>query len=116
MTVTIRAIISLFLLFFAFSAFIIFAFMEWKIIRGIAKGMMQQEKVSLPGKKVHYVLISGVLTFIGLTSLYWASILYVGAPIQPICWLSFSIVPGLLMSMGTAIQLNSASFENQGQG
>ena len=72
---------------------------------------MRQEKVTLPGRKRHYVIAGGAIAFIGLSALYFAAIAYVGAPLQPTCWLPFVLLPTLFVGIGTSLQLRYATFE-----
>ena len=102
---------SLVLLAFSVLMFLAYAITQWRITTRISRGILRQETVTLPGKRVYYVVASGVSIFFGTTALYFAGVTYFGAPLQPVCWLLFALTPSLLFGSGTALSLRFATFE-----
>lgn len=98
------------------ATFLLCVYARWKLTNRIAKGIMQQERVVLPGRRSLYFLASITVTFVGISALYFAAITYVGAPIQLNCWLPAALIASLLVGAGTFAELRFATFEERDGG
>ena len=84
---------------------LLYIYLEWTITSNTAKGIMRQERVILPGKKLHYVIAAAMIGFFGITALYFALITYVGAAVQFGCWLGLGLIVSGIVAVGTYARL-----------
>jgi Sec-independent protein secretion pathway component TatC len=90
---------------------LLYLYLEWTITNNTAKGIMRQEKVILPGKKLHYVIAGAVIAFVGITAAYFALLTYLGADVQFGCWLGVGLLVSGIVAIGTYARLRYASFQ-----
>ena len=91
-------------------AILLFMIFHLVITIYMIKQYRDEEKRPLPGKRIHYVVISSTLMFIFLISLYSVVTVYVGAPNQIGMWLIITIPLSLSGGLYTYLNLRKARF------
>ncbi|MGH2537145.1 MAG: hypothetical protein ACRDHL_07105 [Candidatus Promineifilaceae bacterium] len=77
----------------------------------MTKGIMTQQKVTLSGKRHHYVITSALLSFLAVLSFYLGLQNYYGAPMRAVC-LGAGAIVALVNLTVTSSRLKYVSFEH----